>query len=169
MGTGAMRPWDPPARHADRLPALVLPRTAKRARPPAPAPTRGTETACRMEPTAAQRAARDRIAPELARAGSAPPGTLTVRAYACGKSDCRCHASPLRLHGPTPNGRARSAARPSPADSPPANWPNTSPCSTTRKGAAPCSPSYREADRRTGRASSGAREHGPQLSVRWRP
>jgi len=53
-----------------------------------------------MEPTAAQRAARDRIAAELARTGFALPGTLTVRAYACGKPNCRCHASPPRLHGP---------------------------------------------------------------------
>ena len=28
------------------------------------------------------------------------PGTLTVRAYACGKPGCRCHADPPRLHGP---------------------------------------------------------------------
>ena len=53
-----------------------------------------------MEPTAAQRAARDRIAAGLARAGLALPGTLTVRAYACGKPGCRCHADPPRLHGP---------------------------------------------------------------------
>jgi hypothetical protein len=53
-----------------------------------------------MEPTAAQRAARDRIAAELATAGFALPGTLTVRAYACGKQNCRCHADPPRLHGP---------------------------------------------------------------------
>jgi hypothetical protein len=53
-----------------------------------------------MEPTAAQRAARDRIAAELADAGYALPGTLTVRAYACGKPACRCHADPPRLHGP---------------------------------------------------------------------
>jgi hypothetical protein len=53
-----------------------------------------------MEPSPAQRAARDRIAAELARAGFALPGTLTVRAYACGKQNCRCHADPPRLHGP---------------------------------------------------------------------
>jgi hypothetical protein len=61
---------------------------------------RGSETVCRMEPTAAQHAARDRITTELARAGFALPGTLTVRAYACGKPNCRCHADPPRLHGP---------------------------------------------------------------------
>jgi uncharacterized protein DUF6788 len=63
-------------------------------------PARGSETVCRMEPTAAQRAARDRIAAGLAAAGFALPGTLTVRAYACGKPNCRCHAGPPRLHGP---------------------------------------------------------------------
>ena len=61
---------------------------------------RGSETVCRMEPSPAQRAARDKIAAELARAGYALPGTLTVRAYACGKPNCRCHADPPRLHGP---------------------------------------------------------------------
>jgi hypothetical protein len=53
-----------------------------------------------MEPSPAQRAARDRIAAELARAGFSLPGTLTVRAHACGKQNCRCHADPPRLHGP---------------------------------------------------------------------
>ena len=60
----------------------------------------GSETVCRMKPSPAQRAARDRIAAELARAGLALPGTLTVRSYACGKPNCRCHADPPRLHGP---------------------------------------------------------------------
>jgi hypothetical protein len=53
-----------------------------------------------MEVTAAQQAARDRIAAGLATAGFALPGTLTVRAYRCGKPNCRCHADPPRLHGP---------------------------------------------------------------------
>ena len=53
-----------------------------------------------MEPSPDQQAARDRIAAELAQAGFALPGTLTVRAYACGKPGCRCHADPPRLHGP---------------------------------------------------------------------
>ena len=62
---------------------------------------RGSETVCRMEPSPAQRAARDRIAAEIAAtAGYALPGTLTVRSYACGKPNCRCHADPPRLHGP---------------------------------------------------------------------
>jgi hypothetical protein len=53
-----------------------------------------------MEPSPDQQAARDRIATGLAAAGFALPGTLTVRAYACGKPSCRCHADPPRLHGP---------------------------------------------------------------------
>ena len=56
-----------------------------------------------MKPTAAQQAALDRIAAGIAAAaGPALPGTLTVRAYACGKPNCRCHADPPRLHGPYP-------------------------------------------------------------------
>ena len=52
-------------------------------------------------PTAAQRAALDQDRRRARRrAGSALPGTLTVRAYACGKPNCRCHADPPRLHGP---------------------------------------------------------------------
>ena len=53
-----------------------------------------------MDPSPAQRAARDRIVAGLAQAGYALPGTLTVRSYACGKPNCRCHADPPRLHGP---------------------------------------------------------------------
>jgi hypothetical protein len=60
-----------------------------------------SETVCRMEPSPAQRAALDKITAELAAtAGPALPGTLTVRAYACGKPACRCHADPPALHGP---------------------------------------------------------------------
>jgi len=48
-----------------------------------------------------QRAALDKITAGIAAAGGpALPGTLTVRAYACGKPGCRCHADPPRLHGP---------------------------------------------------------------------
>jgi hypothetical protein len=62
---------------------------------------RGSETVCRMDPSPAQRAALDRIAAELAAAaGPALPGTLTVRSYACGKPNCRCHGDPPALHGP---------------------------------------------------------------------
>lgn len=40
------------------------------------------------------------IARELSEIGFALPGTLTVRAYRCGKVNCRCHADPSALHGP---------------------------------------------------------------------
>ena len=53
-----------------------------------------------MDVSPAQQAARNRIAAELAATGFALPGTLTIRAYACGKPNCRCHADPPRLHGP---------------------------------------------------------------------
>jgi hypothetical protein len=54
-----------------------------------------------MDPSPAQRAALDRLAADLAAAaGPALPGTLTVRSYACGKPNCRCHANPPQLHGP---------------------------------------------------------------------
>jgi Family of unknown function (DUF6788) len=53
-----------------------------------------------MDPSLAQQAALNRIAAELAATGPALPGTLTVRAYTCGKPNCRCHADPPRLHGP---------------------------------------------------------------------
>ena len=53
-----------------------------------------------MDVSPAQQAARGKIAAQLAAAGFALPGTLTVRAYACGKRNCRCHADPPRLHGP---------------------------------------------------------------------
>ncbi len=53
-----------------------------------------------MDVSPAQQAARDKIAAQLAATGFALPGTLTIRAYACGKRNCRCHADPPRLHGP---------------------------------------------------------------------
>ena len=54
-----------------------------------------------MKPTAAQQAALDRITAQIAAAaGPALPGTLTVRAYECGKPRCHCHAGPAARHGP---------------------------------------------------------------------
>ncbi|HKM82069.1 MAG TPA: DUF6788 family protein [Candidatus Acidoferrum sp.] len=54
-----------------------------------------------MKPSPAQQAALDKITAGLAAAAApALPGTLTIRAYACGKPNCRCHADPPRLHGP---------------------------------------------------------------------
>ena len=64
--------------------------------------TPGSETVCRMNPTAGQQQeALDQVAAELAAAaGPALPGTLVVRAYECGKPRCRCHTSPAARHGP---------------------------------------------------------------------
>jgi hypothetical protein len=63
--------------------------------------TPGSETVCRMHPTAGQQQALDQVAAELAAAaGPALPGTLVVRAYECGKPRCRCHTSPAARHGP---------------------------------------------------------------------
>jgi len=97
-----------------------------------------------MEPSPAQRAARDRIAAELAAAGFALPGTLTVRAYACGKPGCRCHADPPRLHGPYAEWTRKirrqdhhQTAHPRRARRIPA------PVRQTRKNSAPCSPNSR--------------------------
>jgi hypothetical protein len=54
-----------------------------------------------MHPSPGQRAALAKLTAELAAAaGPALPGTLTIRAYACGKTSCRCHADPPALHGP---------------------------------------------------------------------
>jgi hypothetical protein len=54
-----------------------------------------------MHASPAQRAALDKVTAQLAAAaGPALPGTLTVRAYPCGKQNCRCHADPPQLHGP---------------------------------------------------------------------
>jgi hypothetical protein len=41
-----------------------------------------------------------RIAAALGEIGFALPGSLTVRAYRCGKANCRCRAEPPQLHGP---------------------------------------------------------------------
>lgn len=41
-----------------------------------------------------------RIAKALSEMGFALPGSLTVRAYRCGKANCRCKEEPPQLHGP---------------------------------------------------------------------
>lgn len=41
-----------------------------------------------------------RIAKQLSEIGLALPGSLTVRAYPCGKANCRCKRDPPQLHGP---------------------------------------------------------------------
>ncbi len=51
-------------------------------------------------PTAPERRRLARIAEELASIGIALPGSVVVRSYVCGKTNCACHRSPARLHGP---------------------------------------------------------------------
>ena len=47
-----------------------------------------------------QTAQQRRIARALSEIGFALPGSLTVRAYRCGKTNCRCKGEPPQLHGP---------------------------------------------------------------------
>jgi hypothetical protein len=54
----------------------------------------------RISPAPAPRHTRAAARIRRAAAGFALPGTLTIRAYACGKPNCRCHADPPALHGP---------------------------------------------------------------------
>lgn len=54
-----------------------------------------------MKKIDARRAAKQqRIAKELSTIGFALPGSLTNRAYRCGKQNCSCKAEPPKLHGP---------------------------------------------------------------------
>ena len=53
-----------------------------------------------MKPDAKRLAKQRRLAAQLGEIGFALPGSLTVRAYRCGKQNCRCHGDPPRLHGP---------------------------------------------------------------------
>jgi hypothetical protein len=47
-----------------------------------------------------QSAKQRRLASALGEIGFALPGSLTVRAYRCGKQSCRCRGEPPQLHGP---------------------------------------------------------------------
>ena len=49
---------------------------------------------------ARRQAKQAKLAAQLAEIGFALPGSLTVKAYRCGKQNCRCHADPPQLHGP---------------------------------------------------------------------
>jgi hypothetical protein len=51
-------------------------------------------------PSSAQRRAQAKIAAALSEIGFALPGSLAVRSYPCGKTNCACHGTPPRLHGP---------------------------------------------------------------------
>ncbi len=53
-----------------------------------------------MKVTRQHTAAQARIARAMAEVGLALPGSLTVRAYRCGKTNCHCRADPPQLHGP---------------------------------------------------------------------
>ena len=53
-----------------------------------------------MKVNARRQAKQAKLAAQLAEIGFALPGSLTVKAYRCGKQNCRCHAEPPRLHGP---------------------------------------------------------------------
>ena len=60
-----------------------------------------------VSPTPAQKAQAAAIAAELAQIGFALPGTLTERPMRSGHPNCRCHADPPQLHGPTISGPAK--------------------------------------------------------------
>jgi len=51
-------------------------------------------------PSAADRAARAKIAAQLGSVGFALPGTIIERRIRCGKTGCRCAGDPPQLHGP---------------------------------------------------------------------
>ena len=53
-----------------------------------------------MKVDARRQAKQAKLAAQLGAVGFALPGSLTVKAYRCGKQNCRCHAEPARLHGP---------------------------------------------------------------------
>jgi hypothetical protein len=53
-----------------------------------------------MKVDARRQAKQAKLAAQLAEIGFALPGSLTVKAYRCGKQNCRCHGEPPRLHGP---------------------------------------------------------------------
>ncbi len=53
-----------------------------------------------MEVDRRRAAEQRRLAAELGAIDFALPGSLTVRAYRCGKQNCRCRKDPPELHGP---------------------------------------------------------------------
>ena len=53
-----------------------------------------------MKVDARSAAKQQKLAAQLGAIGFALPGSLTVKAYRCGKQNCRCHAEPPKLHGP---------------------------------------------------------------------
>jgi hypothetical protein len=59
-----------------------------------------TEEEGSMQVNARRQAKQRKLAAQLGEIGFALPGSLTVKAYRCGKQNCRCHGEPPRLHGP---------------------------------------------------------------------
>ena len=53
-----------------------------------------------MKVGARRQAKQAKLAAQLGEIGFALPGSLTVKAYRCGKANCRCHGEPPQLHGP---------------------------------------------------------------------
>jgi len=53
-----------------------------------------------MKVNRSQAAKQRRLVSALGEIGFALPGSLTVRAYRCGKQRCRCRGEPPQLHGP---------------------------------------------------------------------
>jgi hypothetical protein len=53
-----------------------------------------------MKVDAKRQAKQLRLAAQLGEIGFALPGSLTVKAYRCGKANCRCHGELPQLHGP---------------------------------------------------------------------
>ncbi len=53
-----------------------------------------------MKVNAKAAAKQRKLAVQLGEIGFALPGSLTVKAYRCGKANCRCKGEPPRLHGP---------------------------------------------------------------------
>ena len=53
-----------------------------------------------MKVNARRQAKQAKLAAQLGEIGFALPGSLTVKAYRCGKQNCRCHKEPPQLHGP---------------------------------------------------------------------
>lgn len=62
-------------------------------------------------PTQTQKRTQTEIARRLASVGFVLPGSLAVRSYRCGKSNCACHADPPRLHGPYTQWTRRAGGR----------------------------------------------------------
>lgn len=53
-----------------------------------------------MKVNARRQAKQAKLAAQLGEIGFALPGSLTVKAYRCGKANCHCHGEPTQLHGP---------------------------------------------------------------------